>query len=113
MRGILNKDKSLTKTQLVALIAEKTGLTRGQVRDVFLALISIVSEELRARRSISIYGMLKILVKTRKATPERVGTHPVTKQEIIIKAKPAKDVVKVRALKPLKKMLELTSGKSK
>jgi nucleoid DNA-binding protein len=50
-------------------------------------------------------GLLKIYVHTRPATKERTGRNPATGEEIKIAAKPAKKVVKVRALKKLKELI--------
>jgi hypothetical protein len=49
-------------------------------------------------------GLLKIMVITKPATPKRKGINPFTKQEQIFKSKPARKVIKVRALKALKDM---------
>jgi len=45
---------------------------------------------------------MKIIVINKPATPERKGINPFTKQEQIFKAKPARRVVKIRALKALR-----------
>ena len=50
-------------------------------------------------------GLLKIYVHTRPSTKERTGRNPATGEEIKIAAKPAKKVVKVRALKKLKELI--------
>jgi hypothetical protein len=49
-------------------------------------------------------GLLKIMVIVKPATPKRKGINPFTKQEQIFAAKPARKVIKVRALKALKDM---------
>jgi nucleoid DNA-binding protein len=47
---------------------------------------------------------MKITVITKPATKARLGINPFTKQEVMFKAKPARKVVKIRALKALKDM---------
>ena len=53
----------------------------------------------------TIPGLLKIHVVRKPATPERKGINPFTKEEMILKAKPAKNIVKLVALKGLKDMV--------
>jgi hypothetical protein len=47
---------------------------------------------------------LKVIVVNKPATPARRGINPFTKQEQMFAAKPARRVVKIRALKALKDM---------
>ena len=47
-------------------------------------------------------GLLKIKVVRKPAIPARTGINPFTKQETMFKAKPARNVVKLQALKSLK-----------
>jgi hypothetical protein len=49
-------------------------------------------------------GLMKITVRTRPATPARKGINPFTGEPTTFKAKPARRVVKVTALKGLKEM---------
>ena len=50
-------------------------------------------------------GLMKITVQKKPATKARKGINPFTGEEIMIKAKPARKVVKVRPLKNLKEMV--------
>ena len=47
-------------------------------------------------------GLLKIVAIQKPAVKARKGINPFTKQEQMFKAKPARRVVKIRALKALK-----------
>jgi nucleoid DNA-binding protein len=49
--------------------------------------------------------MLKIYVHKKPATKEREGRNPATGETIKIAAKPASNVVKVKALKKLKELI--------
>jgi nucleoid DNA-binding protein len=49
-------------------------------------------------------GLVKIKVVHKPATKARKGINPFTKQEQMFKAKPARNVIKVRPLKALKDM---------
>jgi len=98
--------KPATKSEILTHIAKATQLSRKQVASVFEAL----SGQIRAavgKKGPGVFvlpGLLKILVILKPATPQRKGINPFTKQEQIFKAKPARKVVKVRALKALKDM---------
>ena len=49
--------------------------------------------------------MIKVRVVKKPATRARKGTNPYTGEEMMFKAKPARNVVKVTALKALKDMV--------
>jgi hypothetical protein len=51
-------------------------------------------------------GLMKITVIQKPAVKAHKGINPFTKQEQMFKAKPARKVVKVRALKALKDMVK-------
>ena len=97
--------KGLTKTQMISEIATKTGLTRKQVKDVFIAITGIVENEIKSHKSVTLFDLIKIVSKTKKATSERSGTNPFTGEATTFKACPAKEVIKAKALKRLKDML--------
>ena len=50
-------------------------------------------------------GLCKIVVQHKPATKARKGTNPFTGEETVFKAKPARNVVKIRPLKGLKDMV--------
>lgn len=102
--------KPLSKTQIMAQIAEETGLSKKQVQDVFGSLTNIISGELKKGRktddkAFTIPGLCKIVTKYKPAQKERKGIDPFTKEERIFKAKPATQQVKIRPLKALKDMV--------
>ncbi len=49
-------------------------------------------------------GLMKIKLVRKPAQPARKGINPFTKEEVMFKAKPARNVIKVLALKSLKDM---------
>lgn len=98
------KPKALTKAQMAAEVAAKTGLTKAQVQEVFAAQAAVVGEELKSGRPVTIPGLVKVTLQHKAATPARPGRNPFTGEAITIKAKPARKVVRVRALKALKDM---------
>ena len=100
-----SKEKGLTKAQMVAEIASSVGISKSQVNDVFVTLLQLIEKELKGNRLSVIPGLVKITVKRKEATKSRKGINPFTKEEITIKAKPARNVVKVKALKGLKDII--------
>lgn len=99
--------KAPTKTEIFNNIAEATGLKKKDVGAVFEALSDEITKSLSKRGSgnFSIPGLCKIVVQHKPATKERKGINPFTGEEAVFKAKPARNVVKVRPLKNLKDMV--------
>jgi len=99
--------KPITKSEMLSSIAESTELSKKQVASVFDALGGLIKSSLGSSGAgvISIYGMMKISAVHKPATEARPGINPFTGEEIMIKAKPARNVVKVRPLKNLKDMV--------
>ena len=48
---------------------------------------------------------MRITVVRKPATKARMGINPFTKEEVMFKAKPARNVVRVRPLRGLKEMV--------
>ena len=99
------KEKGMTKAQMVSELASTTGMTKSQITDVFTAMLDLIGKELKANRPSSIPGLIKITINRKDATKSRPGLNPFTGEAITIKAKPARNVVKVKALKGLKEMV--------
>jgi len=99
--------KPPSKTEVYTSIAEQTGLSKRDVSAVFDALSDQIKKSLSRSGSkmFTIPGLAKIVVQHKKATPEREGINPFTKEKQIFKAKPARNVVKIRPLKKLKDMV--------
>jgi nucleoid DNA-binding protein len=87
----------LTKTQLLSLLAEESGMTRRDVGTVMDELSRIVGRHLRKRGGsgqFTLPGLLKIKTIRKPATRARKGKNPFTGEEMMFKAKPARTVVK-------------------
>ncbi len=96
----------MSKSEIGHALSESTGLTKAQITSVFSALAELVDKQLNGGPGIfTLPGLLKIKVVRKPAVPERSGINPFTKQETIFKAKPARNVVKLQALKNLKQMV--------
>ncbi len=98
--------KARSKSEVYGVLAESTGLTRKQVGAVFNEMAGLIKKDLSKGPGIfTVPGLMKITVVKKPATKARKGINPFTKEEIMIKAKPARKVVKVRPLKNLKAMV--------
>jgi nucleoid DNA-binding protein len=99
--------KPMNKTELTNALITATGLTKAQVNTFFEELTKIMSQQLGdgGPGEFTLPSLAKIKVVRKPATPERMGIDPFTKQEKLFKAKPARKVVKVNALKGLKDLV--------
>ena len=99
--------KPRTKSDTYRELADKTGLTRKQVVSVFDEMSGLLKKDLGKRGPgvFTVPGLLKVKVVRKPATKARKGINPFTGQEMMFKAKPARNVVKALALKALKDMV--------
>jgi nucleoid DNA-binding protein len=104
--GSATPKKPMTKTETIAALCEATGLAKDQVSGLLDELAKLIERNLKETGpgTFTIPGLMKINVVRKPATPERKGINPFTKEETVFKAKPAKNVIKVVALKGLKDM---------
>ena len=96
--------KAPSKSEILTNIATATKLSRKQVATVLDALAQQIKAAVGKRGPgvFAVPGLMKITVINKPATKARKGINPFTKEEQIFKAKPARKVIKVRALKALK-----------
>jgi nucleoid DNA-binding protein len=102
------KAKPATKSATFQKLAETTGLTRKQVAEFFDELTTLIKNELGKKGPgvFNLPGLIKIKRVEKPATKARPGRDPRTGQEIMIKAKPKRTVVRAVALKALKDMVK-------
>ena len=89
----------MNKTELVAAMAEKTGLSKKDAESALKAFIDTVTDELKADGKVQVVGFGTFEVGERAA---RVGRNPQTGEEISI---PASKLPKFKAGKALKDMV--------
>lgn len=104
----LVKEK-MTKTQIIASIADSTELSKKQVGDVLAELEALIEASIKKRAvgEFTLPGLMKITTVKKPAVKARKGINPFTGEETMFKAKPASVAVKVR---PLKKMKEFAQS---
>jgi nucleoid DNA-binding protein len=97
----------MTKSAMLEQIAQSTGLARKQVSAVFDELTTLIESHIK-KGGVGQFifpGLMKIEVKRKPATKARKGINPFTGEMTVFKAKPARNVVKIRALKKVKDMV--------
>lgn len=92
------------KASLIARLSEVTELKRDEIRSVLDALEVEVRTELgKTGPGVFVLPGICRLKRVRKAaTKERPACNPFTREAIIVPAKPARNVVRITAAKPLK-----------
>ena len=97
-------DKRMSKSQFVTTLAEKSGLNKKQATTALDTINTMVAEQLgkRGPGEVLIPGLLKLNVVAKPATLQHKGINPFTKEPMTYKAKAARKVIKIRALKALK-----------
>ena len=98
--------KPATKSEILVSIAGTTDLSRKQVAAVLDALAAEIKKGVGKKGPgvFALPGLMKVVVVNKPAVKAHKGINPFTKVEQMFKAKPARKVIKVRALKALKDM---------
>ncbi len=106
-KSAANSQKPMTKSEVLNSLAESSGLTKKQVAGLFDSLGGLIGQNLSKKGPgvFNVPGLMKIKVVRKPATKARKGINPFTGEETIFKAKPARNVVKILALKGLKDMV--------
>lgn len=101
------KGKPRTKSDVQAIIAEHVGISKKDVAAVFDTMGTMMAADLKKGNAgvFNVPGLMKVTVQRKPATKARKGINPFTGEPTIFKAKPARNVVKVRPLKGLKDMV--------
>ena len=89
----------MNKTEIIAAVAEKTGLTKKDAERVINATVETITESLCKGDKVSVSGFGIFEVKAREA---RVGRNPRTKETIQI---PATKLPAFKASKTLKDII--------
>jgi len=96
--------RAATKGEVFGALSEKTGMSKKEISGVFDALSDLINRELGKKGPglFVIPGLLKLKRVSKPATKAKQGINPFTKEPMMIKAKPARNVIKALPLKALK-----------
>ena len=101
------KGKARTKSEVYTIISDHVGISKKEVAQVFDVMGEMIAADLK-KGNIGVFkvpGMMQVSVRRKPATKARKGINPFTKEPTVFKAKPATNVVKIRPLAGLKKMV--------
>ena len=104
-------NKRMSKSQFLAVLAEKSGLDESQATAALDTINAMVTQQLSKQGpgEILIPGLLKLSVVEKPATGQREGIHPLTREPMTYKARAARKVIRVRPLKSLMDAIHLGS----
>lgn len=89
----------MTKSQILAALAEKSGVSKKDVATLLDEMVTLAYKEVKSSGQFVVPGIGKLVKVNRK---ERMGRNPATGESIKI---PAKTVVKFRVAKAAKEAL--------
>ena len=99
--------KPRSKGDVFGTIAQHVGIHRRDVAAVFHVMGSLIKADLAKGGSgvFKVPGLMRITVKRKPATKAHMGINPFTKEQVMFKAKPARNVVRIRPMKSLSQMV--------
>lgn len=99
--------KPRTKSEVYTVIADQVGISKKEVAAVFDTVGALAKADLSKAGpgAINLGGLMKVTVQRKPATKARKGTNPFTGEPTVFKAKPARNVVKIRPMKAMKDLV--------
>lgn len=99
--------KALNKANMMRYLSDVTGVMKKDVVLIMDAVSDMINEHLKKRGpgEFVLPGLAKFKVVHKPATKARQGINPFTGQPTTFAARPARSIVKIRALKKLKDMV--------
>jgi nucleoid DNA-binding protein len=103
----MTTSKRMTKAQIMSEVADKSGLSKKEISNVFDALRELVKKELgrRGPGEFVIPDLIKLKVRKIPAKPARMGRNPATGEEMMLPPKAASKKIRATPLKKLKDMV--------
>ena len=93
--------KALTKGAVAQAIADDTQLKRSEVTKVMDTLASVATTQVKKAGKFTVPGLCMIKTRTKPAT--KAGKREIFGKVVMVKAKPAKTIVKAYCVAALKK----------
>lgn len=95
-----------TVAEIVTCLADNTGITKKQAKEVYDSLIEIIKKGVATKHRVPLGDIGKVFAHTKPASKAREGRNPTTGQTIKIAAKPARSVPKASFSKTFKESIE-------
>merc|ERR1719208_381255 len=102
--------KAMTQSGVVAALATGTGLKGADCKKALASLAAVATKELKSAGKFTVPGLAMLKVKTKPAT--KAGKREMFGKVVVVKAKPAKKVVKCFAVAALKKSVRVAISKA-
>ncbi|MEM1243719.1 MAG: HU family DNA-binding protein [Pseudomonadota bacterium] len=98
---------AMTNSQVIAYLSEQTDIAKKDIKALFELFPAVIKAHIAKNGpgSFNFLGMMKVVTQHKPATKARKGINPFTGEEMVFKAKKARTVVKVRAMKKLKDLV--------
>merc|ERR1712066_700897 len=103
MKGGMKGGKAMTKGALAQALADGTELKKTQVSKVLDSLASVATREVKKAGKCTIPGLC--MIKTRQKPATKAGKREIFGKMVMVKAKPAKTIVKAYPVAALKKSI--------
>jgi DNA-binding protein HU-beta len=95
--------KARTQAELIAYLAERSGLDRKKVKALLAALTAVAVVDLnRERGRFTVPGLVTLRVVRKPATQQHEGLNPFSKKPMTFAARPARNIIKARYPKKLR-----------
>jgi DNA-binding protein HU-beta len=95
--------KARTQAELIAYLAERSGLDRKKVKALLAALTAVAVADLnRERGRFTVPGLVTLRVVRKPATQQHEGLNPFSKKPMTFAARPARNIIKARYPKKLR-----------
>merc|ERR1712003_351787 len=93
--------RSMSKSELADAVATAVELKKSQCMKVLTSLADIVSKEVKKTGKVTLPGLC--MIKTRVKPATKAGKREIFGKVVVVKAKPAKTIVKAYCVAALKK----------
>merc|ERR1719458_1600552 len=103
MKAMKAAGKVLSKGGLAEAIATETELKKREVTRVLDSLASVATKQVKAAGKVTIPGLCMVKTRTKPAT--KAGKREMFGKVVVVKAKPAKTIVKAYCVAALKKSI--------
>merc|ERR1711972_616350 len=97
------KVTAMSQSGITAAIATATGLKAADCKKVLASLAAVATKEVKSTGKFTVPGLAMLKMKTKPAT--KAGKREMFGKVVVVKAKPAKKVVKVLPVAALKKSI--------
>lgn len=97
--------EKMTQAEVTEWLAQELDWEKSDVRKFYNAAVKLIEQQLKKAGTVTLPIGVKLTLVKKKATKERKGINPFTKEPCVFKAKPARKVIKIKPMKKLKDLV--------